>query len=1376
MSLIRRRRAAVAAALATLLMPWAVLPMEAGADPVPRVEAAVPGSMLFPAGGGTVYTNVSLERQAHVREAALHLEGEPVLTRAVHRLNMTTVGAGQANAWWGATADALPAGPVESFLVVPFNTTQINGAAVYGTGLATAPATASNYTFQVFVFQVSAANPVAVNVTWAGHAYGGAGPNYSGEVFLFNFTDQSWFAAGSYPAGSTGVQNVSLGTGSAANFVKAGTGSVVVLVVSGTSDASVNTEAIEVTVVAGMYPRPAVDVGGDGSYEWRFDAPGWGQMGRQTVDVDGLGLSEHVFQPGGSNSSAQFLVPTDAAVESASVQLIALPASGSTNASGVDRTVGANGSTAIGVSGLANNSVGRTGYVTLRNVTTLNATTVSNLGVQGGDINSGSDPNGYRRAAQTFNITSRGTLSSISFFMYQFQGNPGPLVLTLESLNLTGMPSGIIRDTQTIPQSQLGPNQWITFSGLAYTPIYGQTLVAVLSFPSAPPDTASNFGSFGATLGNSFDGGESLSYVNVTGVGETWVRPADTDLLFRLAQDIPSPSADAQDVLVDSTSGTYSQFNNVSTISFVIDSPLLTNGSHTFLLTNSNPLSLRFNWSLQLDYSRIADHLEVGAVGLPSPFAVLDNLTTGVELRLEPVLAALLPNTSLSAPGPPSTNLTQVTLVISSTSEGRVQITNLDIRYSMTFRAAGLGPAFDAYLWTTPSASPRADVPVAVYSPGPTTLNILSAEVLYDHPPEYFGFPTTTSLEDIPLLFDLNTVFHDDFDNANLSYTFTTPAGSANASVALIGRYNLSITPLADVAGTVVVNVTALDSSGLRNSSREVTFEFQAVNDPPRLLVSQINVTWGAVTAVDLTPFLSDPDDPVAAATITSATGGSVSLSGRTLIFNLSAGAADFPLNLTVSDGTTSANYTLLVHPRVSDTPPSLAPIPSIEFAWDGAYRIDLGLYASDVEDALSALSFTFNLTTGNASGLLWVVEETLPTTYLKLIPRAGVAGNYTGVLTVTDPDGNTNATTLGVRVFAPPNRPPTIVGLPAAIVLGGEPYTLTLATKSSDREDTAPSLFVWSVESDGAGLFAFSYDEATQVLVVEAVPGAKGTGSITLTLRDSDGLTDTRTVPVAVDAPAAGGATVGEAAIMLSLVFALVVIGSAVAIRLDRSRGKGGASRRRRAPQELGALGAEPPGDETPALAAPPMEGGSPAEVGEFLRGMKDAPAPPEEGVAVLGVHHGLGSPAAAEGAVLTPATISKGPAPAPPARLGELYLFGLKDGSMVFQEPARGLPALSPADENSFLQWAFDTARDELDRAGDARVTDRDGQAVLLARGQSFFIAGRVEGTDTEALLASVTPLVVEVDHEFPGTPADWQRADILDTVTDILRRLVK
>jgi hypothetical protein len=1362
------------------------LPVPAPAAAPPAVSEPVnPAVLNFPVGGGWVDTDLTLERNAHVKEARLSLGGATLPRDVEYRVNATTVGNGSANAWWGGMDASPPDQSVEAYVATPFNATMVANASVRDGALAGSPPVA-NYSYQLFIVRVSALDVIELRVLWAGYAQPMMPIDWGADLYLYNFTSMAWDFVGAHPSFDLGVQNVTFNASSPANYIKPDTGSVAVLAVGQLTNEDVFTDLVSLTTVIGVYPRPAIDVASDGTVDWRFDAPGWGGLGRQTEFEDGRIASSFDFPDGGAVTESTILLPTGSLISGADLVLRSTGSPGSRNWTGSNFWVGANDSARINASSLPTNARATTAYVSFQNATQANVSGTSNNVSQSGTWTIGCDfVDSYRYVGEVFTNRVAGKLIGVEFMITGISGNPGPLVVEVRNDTDEGKPGPIVLAIASLNQNSVISGQWNRFDFGGFQLGASTNYSIVLLAPAVPTSGGADYYTISGTSSETFPDGQGWSYINVSALGETWSRVNNSDLIFQSRLITAVNSSSGSLLRVDGFPGTLTTNGSYSELYYEISGFSAGSGFHEFAIENRNSVDIRFNWTLDVSYSRLAEHVVVSLQNPNATIAVLDNISAGVDIPFESALSNAVQASTNLVIGPNGVSFVRVTIGFSSSSQGRLEVSLLDIRYSLELPTDDISARIDSYLWATSSTPSRTSIPLRIYSPGASTLSIVDAAITYDRPPEYFGFPANETDEDVPLAFDLNTVFHDDYDNANLSYTFQVLSGQAVAMVALRDRYNLTITSLDNTSGTVVVNVTARDSQGLTNWSGPVTFNVLSVNDPPFLTISSINATWGQISTVDLTTYIVDAESPAVSTTITFVLGAQATIVDRSLVFDFPVNAADVDLSVTLSDGVDEATYPLHIHPRQSNTPPELLPIPTVEIPNNAAYGLDLKPFARDVEDALAALHFDLAITAGNASALAWTIETNATSTYLKLIPRGEILTNVTTQLRVTDRDGNVAAQTLGVRIIAPPNVPPRIVGIPPTVTLEGTPVQIFLVTKYSDPEDALdPTVVTWQVSGAPGDPFDAEIDPDTQVLTITPKEGASGTGSLTLTLRDSGGATDTRTIDVAVQsAPPSSDLPI----LAVGLFFAAVVLLAAVFARRARD------PRTPPLTKPLKTLESEEPGSGEASVlslhggetddAEEPLDAGasgstedSNAAMGNFLRGLTDAPAYDDDDQGApaveLGIKSGLESSAAALAAP-EPGAVGGGKAK---GHLGELYLVSIKDGGTLYQVPPIGLPALEQVEENEFLQWAFNTVRNSIHSAETARLFDWKGAPVIIARGNHFYIVGRARGEAMDSLLRELEPLVAEIDHNFPGDTREWERTDVVDTVGDVLRRLVK
>jgi hypothetical protein len=228
-------------------------------------------------------------------------------------------------------------------------------------------------------------------------------------------------------------------------------------------------------------------------------------------------------------------------------------------------------------------------------------------------------------------------------------------------------------------------------------------------------------------------------------------------------------------------------------------------------------------------------------------------------------------------------------------------------------------------------------------------------------------------------------------------------------------------------------------------------------------------------------------------------------------------------LTVRVSDGaiTNAASFVLTVSglndpPVISniadqstleDTP--VGPIPFIVQDIETAAS-SLTLTASSSNPSLVATS---NITFGGSSS-----NRTLT-----IVPQPNTSG--TGVITVTVSDGAATASDTFVLVVTPVNDPPTLGAIADVRVnqnAGPRTVALTGISAGAGESNQVPAVTAVSADTNRIRIISVDYSGgATGLLTLQAVPGATGTGSVSVTVIDGDTVSNlmTRTFNVSINA-----------------------------------------------------------------------------------------------------------------------------------------------------------------------------------------------------------------------------------------------------------------
>jgi len=342
-----------------------------------------------------------------------------------------------------------------------------------------------------------------------------------------------------------------------------------------------------------------------------------------------------------------------------------------------------------------------------------------------------------------------------------------------------------------------------------------------------------------------------------------------------------------------------------------------------------------------------------------------------------------------------------------------------------------------------------------------------------------------------------------------------TAATSADGTVVINADESLTFTPDADFNGSATIDYTIDDGNGGTDTAA-VTVTVDAVNDAP--VAVDDTAQTDEDTAVDIDVLVNDSDldgDALDVTAATSADGTVVINADNTITFTPAAGfTGSATISYTIDDGnggTDTATVAVTVIAVVGNNAP-VAVDDMAQTDEDTAVDIDVLVNDSDPDgDTLEVTAAT------SADGAVVVnADETLTFT-----PAAGFTGSATISYTIDDGNGGTDTATVAVTVIA-------VVGNNAPVAVDDMAQT---------DEDTAVDIDVLVNDSDPDGdtlevTAATSADGAVVVNADETLtftPAAGFTGSATIsyTIDDGNGGTDTATVAVTVIAVVGNNAPV---------------------------------------------------------------------------------------------------------------------------------------------------------------------------------------------------------------------------------------------------------
>ena len=342
-----------------------------------------------------------------------------------------------------------------------------------------------------------------------------------------------------------------------------------------------------------------------------------------------------------------------------------------------------------------------------------------------------------------------------------------------------------------------------------------------------------------------------------------------------------------------------------------------------------------------------------------------------------------------------------------------------------------------------------------------------------------------------------------DPDGHTLTYTAVS-SDTSKATVSVSGTV-VKITPRA--SGTATVTVTARDSNGLTATQ---TIAVMVSNRAPVKVgtIDPVTLTaGGSATDVDVSGKFLDPDNDTLTYTAVSSdtTKATVSVSSSTVTITPKA-VGSATVTVTGSDGAATATQTIDVTVSQSNNAPTtvgtIAPITLT--AGGSATNVDISSKFSDPDnDALTYTAVSSDTTKATVS---------VSSAVITITPVA--VGSATVTVTASDPSGLTATQTISVTVSTVPNRAPERVGTIDPVILTAGASATNVDVSSKFRDPDGDTLSYTAVSSDTTKA-TVSVSSST----VAITPKAAGAATVTVTVRDTNGLTATQTIAVLVTA-----------------------------------------------------------------------------------------------------------------------------------------------------------------------------------------------------------------------------------------------------------------
>ncbi|WP_407496513.1 Ig-like domain-containing protein, partial [Pseudooceanicola sp. MF1-13] len=356
-----------------------------------------------------------------------------------------------------------------------------------------------------------------------------------------------------------------------------------------------------------------------------------------------------------------------------------------------------------------------------------------------------------------------------------------------------------------------------------------------------------------------------------------------------------------------------------------------------------------------------------------------------------------------------------------------------------------------------------------------------------------------------------------DVDDVKADLTVSIEPGQepTNGTATVLPNGQIQFTPNAGFTGTETFSYTLTDPDG-ETDTATVSVKVNEVDEAPVAVDDAEETPEDTAIIINALENDSDPqNDPLTITDVTGATNGTATVIGNQVVYTPNDdfnGTETLTYTVTDPDGNTdTATITVNVTP-VNDAPVAEDDMDSTDK--DTAVTIDVLANDTDVDDAKTDLTVSIEPGQEPTNGTATV----LPTGQIQFTPDAGFTGTETFSYTLTDPDGETDTATVSVKVNevddAPTAEPDTATT--------AEDTSITINALENDSDPQNDPLTI----SDVTGATNGSATVIGNQVVYTPDADFNGTETLTYTVTDPDGNTDTATITVNVtpvnDAPVA--------------------------------------------------------------------------------------------------------------------------------------------------------------------------------------------------------------------------------------------------------------
>ncbi len=863
----------------------------------------------------------------------------------------------------------------------------------------------------------------------------------------------------------------------------------------------------------------SVDVGGDGSPEFQWGGDGVGLYGLQNVLEDGTtGVTADFTTQGEHVNLTSFLVPAGADLVEARVCLAGQPGDIVTSSDDEPSYISAHGMTSdTSVEDIPAYSHPTWAQVVMTNLKNAGMKDQAQETLRGAQ-SIGNYGAGDSSVAQTFTPSITGKIVflnlSITGAVYN---NPPDIVVEIRSVDGTGHPTEIIIGSSVISGSLVNESstKWHTVHFTDVDLVQGTEYAIICSVPSASNLEYYEWKNHIITAGDPYPNGKAFIDDTTNGTGP-WFENTNTDQAFitYMETDIGAGVS-----LVKVAGNSYSEVRaGPSGDEYVFNVSGVTKdvfGIWSFAITNANGFPVTFNWTADVHsdtYPQLFG-LRLSTEAGEVPYYTYAGTNTSLDgYRWLPFTAGLgdiLDGAPVAYTAPNGLEFSRVNVTVNGTVTGGMVLSGLRVRYYLDVEISGpdVVAAADAFRAANEHL-PEAMVPFVVTSSVSARVLLSDPLIDYDRRPN-FNTKTQILEEDGYGEEDLDTLFGDDYDNNNLTYT-VVGVDVEDAIEAEVNGSTLMMTPEANWTGELDLTVRGADSTG-QHVDGVIKVVVEAINDPPviDLEVTSFEVQARVTLTLDLSNGIYDVDDDQENLTLTTDSG-HITVVGMVLYCTFDK-EGEATVEIKVTDGleNATADLTFDVAPPVGY--PSIVGLPEeLKVPVNRPLPMDLVQYGEDPEDASDQLTWTVA-----EDSDLFDVELAADGFNLTITATGEGFGTGTLTMTLTDTEDHSTVAHATVNITERWIEPPRINhdALPDRIDLkeGGESYELDLADYVEDETPIEDLVVTITYSKEG-----IVYVDP-QAGVLTYVPQGLGRSNVTVTLTDTDGEASTFSIDVEV-------------------------------------------------------------------------------------------------------------------------------------------------------------------------------------------------------------------------------------------------------------------